>query len=52
MVVRNTLEKSILDHIYFSDPTKAENINDVVPIFGDHKLITLNYINTGRWQAS
>ena len=38
--INNTLKSSLLDHIYLSNPTKASNLNSIIPPFGDHVLIT------------
>jgi hypothetical protein len=45
-VVLNVFKESILDHVYCTTPNLVENIHDMSPLFGDHKLImvTLSYV--------
>ena len=39
-VVGIELKESILDHIYTRSPTSISNISSIMPLFGDHRLIT------------
>ena len=39
-IVGNELKESILDHIYTKTPTFISNIYSIMPLFGDHRMIT------------
>ena len=38
-IINNELKESTLDHIYCKSPMCISNISNIVPYFGDHRLI-------------
>ena len=39
-IVGNVLKESTLDHIYTKSPTSISNLYSIMPLFGDHRVIT------------
>ena len=38
-MVGQTLRSSILDHVYYTDPTVIRNLRSLSPFFGDHLMV-------------
>jgi hypothetical protein len=47
-MVNGTLRGSVLDHVCSNNPTLLSNLKSTHPIFGDHLLISFDYLITQK----
>ena len=42
-IVGLTEKKSVLDHVYVTDPSVISELEHIKPCFGDHELLTMKF---------